>query len=137
MRELLVALVLLAACAANPNASTRPAGPRDTPALLREAVQDIDFAGRPTPPGGSQVARAAYVEAMMDYLIRRGVNVGASARGTVLALTFTEDGVCDERFLMSAANMLRVPLRSPGFTAIACEPEGRVVSLDDGRVSGP
>lgn len=80
--------------------------------------------------------RTAYAEAMMDFVTARGVNVGIVARGSELTLTFVSDGVCDDRFLMAAANMLRGPLRHPGFSSVACEPEGRVVNLADGQVSG-
>lgn len=129
MRKILAGLTLIAACGAPAAGPLHPLGPRDVPALMRSAVQGLSFEEGPRPPEGSSFARTAYAEAIMDYVVRHGVNVGVAARGTVLALTFVEAGACDERLLMAAVDMMREPLRGPAFTAISCEPEGHIALL--------
>lgn len=131
MRFTIPAMTLLAisACAPTPSGMPRHAEPRDVPALLREAARSVDFDGRARPPEGSIPARAVYAEAMMEHLLQHGVNVGVSVRGTALALAFADAGICDERLLRAAADMLRGPLRWPGFTELACAQEGVSVGL--------
>lgn len=134
MRTMLAlsAMLLLAACPPSPEAP-KPSDPREAAAVFRRAVQNLTWDGVPKPPAGSQIARTKYVEVMMDAAVRAGLNVGAVAKGATLSLTFVDASACDDRFLAAAANLLREPLRYPGFDAIACEPEGRSVSFGAGE----